>query len=99
MDLGFRGIGDRQSLQNVNVIILYHGQFLHGTSTFNKCSVAYLSFFENPLQDAKFTFYGKSFVHLRPLWAEFQIIPYMHCVSHVCGEGNSMRVKKNTMHL
>jgi hydrogenase maturation factor HypE len=39
MGLGSRGVGDRQSLQNVIVIILYHVQFLHGMSTFNGSSV------------------------------------------------------------
>jgi hypothetical protein len=39
MGLEFKGVGDYQSLQNVVVTILYHVQFLHGTSTFNESSV------------------------------------------------------------
>jgi hypothetical protein len=39
MDLGFRGVSDHQSLQNVIVIILYHVQFLRDMSTFNESNI------------------------------------------------------------
>jgi hypothetical protein len=39
MGLGSKGISNDQSLQNVIVIILYHVQFFHGTSTFNRSNV------------------------------------------------------------
>jgi hypothetical protein len=30
-----RGVGDRQPFQNINITILNHEHFSHGTSTFN----------------------------------------------------------------
>jgi hypothetical protein len=39
MSSEFRGIDNPQSLLNVIVIILYHVQFLHGTSIFNRIRV------------------------------------------------------------
>jgi hypothetical protein len=44
--LDLRGVGDRQPFQNINITILNHEHFSHGTSTFNGNNV--LPLLDNP---------------------------------------------------
>jgi hypothetical protein len=64
MDFGFGGgLGDRQTLQNAIITIMYHEYFSHGTSTFTRnivacCAKTFYAFFPKYLIEFRYLLGG-----------------------------------------